>query len=202
MKTNIVWHNHTITRQDREKLHNHKSAVIWFTGLSGAGKSTLANLLEQVLYYQYHINTYVLDGDNLRYGICYDLDFSESDRQKNIRRIGEIAKLMFDAGIVVLTACISPHRIERQIVRNMLPIGSFIEVFIDTPLSVCENRDPKGLYKKARNGKLNNFTGIDAIYDIPLQPDLKLNGEEPPTNLVNYVLKLLIKRNIIYTKIK
>lgn len=193
---NVVWHPHQITRQDREILHKHQSAVLWFTGLSGSGKSTLAGALEQALY-QRDISTYLLDGDNVRHGLCRDLGFSDDDRRANIRRVGEVARLMVDAGLIVLTAFISPYRAERQLVRDMLPAGCFIEVFVDTPLDVCEARDPKGLYQKARAGELCNFTGIDAIYEVPQQPDLHLDGKQLVTNLIGRLLDLLDKRVII-----
>ncbi len=145
---NVVWHAHPVTAAQREQLHGHRGAVLWFTGLSGSGKSTVAGALEEALH-QLGVSTYLLDGDNVRHGLCSDLGFSNDDRKENIRRVGEVAKLMVDAGLVVLTAFISPHRAERQMVREQLGAGRFIEVFVDTPLEVCEARDPKGLYKKA-----------------------------------------------------
>lgn len=193
---NIVWHTHPVTRAEREKLHEHQGVVIWFTGLSGSGKSTLAGHLEQRLH-QLGVSTYLLDGDNVRHGLCRDLGFSDADRRENIRRVGEVANLMVDAGVVVLTAFISPHRAERQMVRDLLPQGHFIEVFVDTPLAVCEGRDPKGLYKKARAGALRNFTGIDAIYEPPQAPELHLDGEQLVTNLTDRLLDLLHSRAII-----
>ncbi|MCV9878549.1 adenylyl-sulfate kinase [Brenneria izbisi] len=193
---NIVWHSHAVSRQARERLHGHRGVVLWFTGLSGSGKSTLAGALEQALHQQ-GVSTYLLDGDNVRHGLCGDLGFSDDDRRENIRRVGEVAKLMVDAGLVVLTAFISPHRAERQIVRDLLDEGQFIEVFVDTPLAVCEARDPKGLYKKARAGELRNFTGIDAVYEAPQTPDIHLNGEQLVTNLTGRLLDLLRGRAII-----
>lgn len=193
---NVVWHPHSVTRQDREALHKHQSAVLWFTGLSGSGKSTLAGALEQVLH-QRCVSTYLLDGDNIRHNLCRDLSFSNDDRRENIRRVGEMAQLLVDAGLIVLTAFISPHRAERQMVRDMLPLGRFIEVFVDTPLEICKTRDPKGLYKKARAGKLHNFTGIDAVYEAPQQPDLHLDGEQLVTNLICRLLDFLSERIII-----
>ncbi|MCR3755549.1 MAG: adenylyl-sulfate kinase [Sodalis sp. Psp] len=195
---NIVWHPHSVTRQDREALHKQQGAVLWFTGLSGSGKSTLAGALERVLH-QRCISTYLLDGDNMRRGLCRDLSFSNDDRRENIRRVGEVSRLLVDAGLIVLTACISPYRAERQMVRDMLPPGCFIEVFVDTPLAICEARDSKGLYKKARAGKLPNFTGIDAIYEAPQQPDLHLNGEQLVTDLICRLLVLLSERVLIST---
>ncbi|MEC5344496.1 adenylyl-sulfate kinase [Brenneria populi] len=193
---NIVWHPHAVSRRERERLHRHQGVVIWFTGLSGSGKSTLAGALEQALHLQ-GVSTYLLDGDNVRHGLCRDLGFSDAERRENIRRVGEVAKLMVDAGLVVLTAFISPHRAERQMVRDLLGEGQFIEVFVDTPLSTCEARDPKGLYKKARAGELRNFTGIDAVYEAPEAPDVHLDGEQLVTNLTDRLLDLLSQRAII-----
>lgn len=193
---NVVWHNHTVTRVEREHQHGHQGVLLWFTGLSGSGKSTVAGALEQSLY-QLSVSTYLLDGDNIRYGLCSDLGFSDEDRKENIRRVGEVAKLMVDAGLVVLTAFISPHRVERQLVRNLLENGQFIEVFVDTPLVVCEARDPKDLYKKARAGKLRNFTGIDSFYEVPDTPEIRLNGEQLVTKLTIQLLNFLRHREII-----
>ncbi|KHT04482.1 adenylylsulfate kinase [Pectobacterium brasiliense] len=193
---NVVWHAHDVTRESREKLHGHQGVVIWFTGLSGSGKSTLAGALEQALH-QRGVSTYLLDGDNVRHGLCRDLGFTNDDRRENIRRVGEVAKLMVDAGLVVLTAFISPHRAERKMVQDLLGEGQFIEVFVDTPLATCEARDPKGLYKKARAGELRNFTGIDSAYEAPEAPDSHLDGEQLVTNLTDQLLDLLGKRAII-----
>lgn len=193
---NVVWHAHDVTRESREKLHGHQGVVIWFTGLSGSGKSTLAGALEQALH-QRGVSTYLLDGDNARHGLCRDLGFTDDDRRENIRRVGEVAKLMVDAGLVVLTAFISPHRAERKMVQDLLGEGQFIEVFVDTPLATCEARDPKGLYKKARAGELRNFTGIDSAYEAPEAPDSHLDGEQLVTNLTDQLLDLLGKRAII-----
>ncbi|RRO10871.1 adenylyl-sulfate kinase [Pectobacterium aquaticum] len=193
---NVVWHAHDVTRASREKLHGHQGVVIWFTGLSGSGKSTLAGALEQALH-QRGVSTYLLDGDNVRHGLCRDLGFTDDDRRENIRRVGEVAKLMVDAGLVVLTAFISPHRAERKMVQDLLGEGQFIEVFVDTPLATCEARDPKGLYKKARAGELRNFTGIDSAYEAPEAPDSHLDGEQFVTNLTDQLLDLLGKRAII-----
>lgn len=193
---NIVWHSHAVTRAQRESSHGHKGLVIWFTGLSGSGKSTLAGLLEQALH-QLGVRTYLLDGDNVRHGLCSDLGFSDQDRRENIRRVGEVAKLMVDAGLVVLTAFISPHRTERQMVRHMLDEGRFIEVFVDTPLAICEARDPKGLYKKARAGQLQNFTGVDAVYEVPERPEIHLDGKQLVTNLIEQLLDVLRGQAII-----
>lgn len=193
---NVVWHTHAVTREDRERLHGHKGAVVWFTGLSGSGKSTIAGALEEALHRQ-GVSTWLLDGDNVRHGLCSDLGFSDADRKENIRRVGEVANLMVDAGLVVLTAFISPHRAERQRVRERVGGGRFIEAFVDTPLEICESRDPKGLYKKARAGELRNFTGIDAVYEAPESPDIHLDGEQLVTNLVRQLLDLLREEDII-----
>ncbi|MEA1064188.1 adenylyl-sulfate kinase [Apirhabdus apintestini] len=193
---NVVWHAHPVTRQARERLHGHAGAVVWFTGLSGSGKSTLAGALEHELH-ALGVSTYLLDGDNLRHGLCRDLGFGDDDRRENIRRVGEVANLMADAGLVVLTAFISPHRAERQMVRELVGEARFREVFVNTPLTVCESRDPKGLYKKARAGKLAHFTGVDAAYEAPENPALNLNGEQLVTNLTTQVLDLLRRDDII-----
>ncbi|MBY4953385.1 adenylyl-sulfate kinase [Pantoea sp. DY-17] len=193
---NVVWHDHPVTREERELQHGHQGVVLWFTGLSGSGKSTVAGALEQALY-RAGVNTYLLDGDNVRHGLCRDLGFSDDDRKENIRRVGEVAKLMVDAGLVVLTAFISPHRAERNMVRDLLAEGQFIEVFVDTPLAVCEARDPKGLYKKARAGELRNFTGIDSVYEAPDAPEIHLDGEQLVTKLAGQLLDLLRHRDII-----
>ncbi|URQ60144.1 adenylyl-sulfate kinase [Pantoea alhagi] len=193
---NVVWHAHAVTRADRQQQHGHQGVVLWFTGLSGSGKSTVAGALEQALH-QLGVSTYLLDGDNVRHGLCRDLGFSDADRKENIRRVGEVARLMVDAGLVVLTAFISPHRAERQMVREMLGAGEFIEVFVDTPLAICEARDPKGLYKKARAGELRNFTGIDSVYEAPEQPEIHLDGEQLVTKLTAQLLDLLRQRDII-----
>ena len=194
---NIVWHQHVVDKEFRSKLKQQKPVVLWFTGLSGAGKSTIAGALENRLAEQgYH--TYLLDGDNVRHGLCSDLGFSEQDRRENIRRIGELAKLMADAGLIVLSAFISPHRTERKLVREMLPEGEFLEVFVNTSLDVCEQRDPKGLYKKARAGEIANFTGIDSEYQAPENPEIDLlAGEKSIDDLVEDCVKALSQRGII-----
>lgn len=193
---NVVWHDHPVTQQARETQHGHRAAVLWFTGLSGSGKSTVAGALEQALH-RLGASTYLLDGDNVRHGLCRDLGFSDDDRRENIRRVGEVAKLMVDAGLVVLTAFISPHRAERDMVREMLGDARFVEVFVDTPLAICESRDPKGLYKKARAGELHNFTGIDSVYEAPADADIHLDGEQLVTHLTAQILDLLRQRDII-----
>ncbi|CED72404.1 adenylyl-sulfate kinase [Aliivibrio wodanis] len=194
---NIVWHQHSVTKETRSKLKKQKPAVLWFTGLSGAGKSTIAGALEiKLAELGYH--TYLLDGDNVRHGLCQDLGFSDHDRQENIRRIGELAKLMADAGLIVLSAFISPHRVERQMVRELLPEGEFLEVFVNTSLDECEKRDPKGLYKKARAGEIKHFTGIDSEYQSPVNPEIDLPaGSESIDVLVEQCLGELRDREII-----
>ena len=175
--TNITWHETTVTAEDREKLLNQKGCVIWFTGLSGSGKSTLANAVEHVLHQQRH-HTYVLDGDNVRHGLNKNLGFSPADREENIRRVGEVAKLFADAGTIVMTAFISPYRADRDQARTLVAEGRFVEVFVDCPLEVCEERDTKGLYKKARAGEIKEFTGISAPYESPLNPEVIVNSAE------------------------
>lgn len=187
---NINWHDYRITRKDRETLHKHRSVVLWFTGLSGSGKSTLANILEDNLYHK-NVNTYVLDGDNIRYGLCNDLTFNTDDRRENLRRAGEVAKLMFDAGLVVLATFISPYRIERQMIRNMFPDNCFLEIFIDTPIEICKKRDVKGLYKKAKLGKIENFTGLHTPYEKPEQPDIYLDGRKTILELIDHILHMI-----------
>lgn len=191
---NIVWHQHSVDKNLRAELKQQKPAVLWFTGLSGAGKSTIAGALETRLA-QLGYHTYLLDGDNVRHGLCSDLGFSEQDRRENIRRIGELAKLMADAGLIVLTAFISPHRAERQMVRDLLPESEFMEVYVNTSLEVCEQRDPKGLYKKARAGEIANFTGIDSAYEAPLEPEIDLPaGDENIDTLVDLCIAEMAKR--------
>ncbi len=173
---NIVWHDQTLSRKERGALKKQRPCILWFTGLSGAGKSTVANALEQALHARgYH--TYLLDGDNVRHGLNKNLGFSPDDREENIRRIGEVAKLFVDGGTIVLTAFISPYRRDREQVRRLVDEGEFIEVFVDTPLGVCEDRDPKGLYKKARAGEIKGFTGIDDPYEAPDNPEITLRTD-------------------------
>ncbi|MDG2002008.1 MAG: adenylyl-sulfate kinase, partial [Novosphingobium sp.] len=171
---NVHWQALDIGRKQHAELKNQKPAVLWFTGLSGSGKSTIANLVEKKLY-RMNRHTFLLDGDNVRHGLNKDLGFTEADRIENIRRVGEVAKLMSDSGLIVVTAFISPFRAEREMVREMLPEGEFVEVFIDTPLAVAESRDIKGLYKKARSGELKNFTGIDSPYETPVNPEIRID---------------------------
>jgi adenylylsulfate kinase len=194
---NTVWHEPTIYRTHRELMNGHKSAILWFTGLSGSGKSTLSHALEDVLH-QNKVRTYVLDGDNIRRGLCKDLGFSDEDRTENIRRIGEVSKLMMEAGVIVLTAFISPFRKDRQIVRDLVSDGEFVEVHCSAPIEVCESRDVKGLYKKARDGEIAEFTGISSPYEKPEKPDIQLNtDEESIDTCVAKLLDFLYQQNII-----
>ena len=182
-KTNIVPHQHKISKADRQKNNGHQAKIVWFTGLSGSGKSTLASYVEELLFKD-AVQTYILDGDNIRSGLNSDLSFSPEDRGENIRRIGEVAKLFVDAGVVVLTAFVSPYENDREFVRGLVEEGEFIEVFVDCPLEVCEERDPKGLYQKARSGEISNFTGISAPFEPPQNPELTVNtAEEELTSL-------------------
>jgi adenylylsulfate kinase len=188
----VHWHEHAVSRDEREDRNKHRGCVVWFTGLSACGKSTVANLVDHKLF-SLGVNSFVLDGDNVRHGLNaapamlrdghgeefakrFGLGFSAQDREENIRRIGAVAKLFCDAGIVAVTAFISPYRIDRDRVRKTLPKGDFVEIFVDAPLEVCEARDPKGLYKKARAGQLKGFTGIDDPYEAPLEPELVLDA--------------------------
>lgn len=179
-----------VDKTARQALNGHKSKVLWLTGISGSGKSTIANALEKELHTR-GIRTYVLDGDNIRRGLNEDLGFSEADRVENIRRIGEVAKLMVDAGIVVITALISPFQAQRQMAKALFEEGEFVEIFVDTPLAIAESRDSKGLYKKARSGELPNFTGIDSPYEAPEDPDIHISPEE---GNLNTILSLLLSR--------
>ncbi len=173
MNKNIIWHDHSVSRAQKESLKGHKSVVLWYTGLSGSGKSTIANAVEQKLF-ELGCHTYLLDGDNVRQGLNKGLTFSDDDRVENIRRISEVAKLFVDAGIIVSTAFISPFQQDRNFARSILKSDEFVEIFVDTPLNVCESRDPKGLYKKARAGEIANFTGINSTYESPEHPDVIL----------------------------
>jgi adenylylsulfate kinase len=194
---NVVWHNATVTRQRRNAQNNHKSVVLWFTGLSGSGKSTLAHAVEEGLY-QLGCRTTVLDGDNIRHGLCSDLDFSNDNRRENIRRIGEVAKLFIESGVITLTAFISPFTEDRDKVRSLLSDNDFIEIFVNCPINVCEDRDTKGMYKKARANKIKNFTGISSPYEAPENPDLILDTDkESLDESVDKVLNLLIHRKVI-----
>jgi bifunctional enzyme CysN/CysC len=189
--TNVRWQALDINKAARADLNGHKPCVVWFTGLSGAGKSTIANILERRLH-AVGAHTYVLDGDNVRHGLNKDLGFTDADRVENIRRVAEVAKLMVDAGLIVLVSFISPFRLERQMARELVGPGEFIEIFVDTPLDVAEARDPKGLYRKARQGQLKNFTGIDSAYEAPERPELRiettrLTAEQATDEIVKYL---------------
>ena len=177
-KLYIIAHQFKICRHDRELRNGHRAACLWFTGLSGSGKSTLANATEQELY-KLNANTYTLDGDDIRRGLNSDLNFTEEGRAENMRRIGEVAKLMCDAGLIVLAAFVSPFRREREMLRKLME-GSFVEIFVDAPLDVCEERDIKGLYKKARNGEISNFTGISSPFEAPGDPDIHVRTDLLP----------------------
>lgn len=191
MTSNVIWHSHPVDQALRAEQKSQRPLVIWFTGLSASGKSTIAGALEQILTGQgYH--TYLLDGDNVRHGLCRDLGFSDIDRKENIRRVGEVANLLADGGLIVLAAFISPFRDDRQIVREITPEGQFVEVFVDASLSVCRERDPKGLYAKADRGEIKQFTGIDSPYEEPLNAELVLDaGDLSVTESVNNLLAYL-----------
>ena len=195
--TNIIYHNATVTRQRREKLNNHKSVVIWFTGLSGSGKSTLAHSVEEELH-KLGYRTFVLDGDNVRHGLSSNLTFSDDDRKENIRRIGEAAKLMMEAGVIAMTAFISSFREDRDNVRRLLSQEDFIEIFCNASLELCESRDVKGLYKRARAGEIKNYTGIDSPYEAPNNPELVIDtdGETLEESVVK-VIDFLKSREIV-----
>jgi len=195
--SNVVWHQSTVSRKRREEKNQHKSAVLWFTGLSGSGKSTLAHAVEEKLY-QMGLNTFVLDGDNVRHGLNKDLGFSDQDRKENIRRISEIAKLMLEAGVITLTAFISPFKAERAMARSLMPHGDFIEIHCYCPLEVCEQRDVKGLYKRAREGEIKDFTGISSPYETPAKPELKIDTNELSLEKsVERVISLLQSKQIL-----
>ena len=194
---NIVWHSTTIKLENRKEILNQKPFVLWFTGLSASGKSTIANIVEQKLFSMKY-KTYLLDGDNVRHGLNKDLGFDEKSRIENIRRIGEVAKLFNDSGLIVLTAFISPFLSDRKLVRDLFPVGNFLEVFIDSSLEVCEQRDPKGMYKKARSGEINNFTGISSPYEKPKNPEIHLiNNDAQLEDLSNKIIHFLIKNKYI-----
>lgn len=195
--SNVVWHTANISRSDRELQNGHKSVILWFTGLSGAGKSTLAHAVEARLF-EMGCSTFVIDGDNVRHGLCGDLGFSAEDRTENIRRVGEIAKLFTEAGIIALTAFISPFRADRDRVRQMVKDGEFLEIYCRADLSVCEDRDVKGLYKKARAGEIPEFTGISSPYEAPETPEIEVEtGAKPLEECVDVVISMLKQRNII-----
>ena len=195
--TNVVWHEATVHRQDRERLNGHRSTILWFTGLSGAGKSTLAHAVEQRLH-AHGARTYVLDGDNVRHGLCGDLGFSAEDRSENIRRVGELAKLFIDAGIIVLTAFISPFREDRDRVRSWVAPGDFLEIHCRCSVEVCEARDVKGLYKKARAGGVKDFTGVSSPYEEPLAAELVVDTDQLSLEeCVERVLNLLRVQGVL-----
>lgn len=194
---NVVWHHATVTRERRENLNGHPGVILWFTGLSGAGKSTLAHAVEERLH-QLGCRTFVFDGDNVRHGLCSDLGFSVEDRSENIRRIGEMTKLFLEAGIISLTAFISPRRRDRERVRSLVPHGDFLEIYCRTPIEICEARDVKGLYKKARSGEIKDFTGISAPYEVPEDPELVVEtGSRSLDECVAAVVDLLRERGIL-----
>lgn len=195
--TNIVWHEASVDRAARADKRGHRSAILWFTGLSGSGKSTLANAVNAALF-ERGLGTYVLDGDNVRHGLCKDLGFSDADREENIRRIGEVAKLFLDAGVIVLTAFVSPFRADRDKARDLVEAGDFFEIFCAADLDVCESRDPKGLYAKARSGAIKEFTGISSPYEAPDTPELKIDtGAQDLAESVNVVIKALQDKGVI-----
>lgn len=193
----VVWQNYQISRLDREQQNGHQGVVLWFTGLSGAGKSTVANALEQELVKR-KVHSYLLDGDNVRHGLCADLGFSEADRTENIRRVGAVAGLMLDAGLVVLSAFISPYRAQRQAIKNSLPEGKFLEIYIATSLDVCEQRDVKGLYQKARRGEISHFTGISDPYEAPEHADLIIDtAQQSLEQSVEQLIALLTEKGVL-----
>ena len=194
---NITWFNGYVSREDREKLHGHKGAVIWFTGLSASGKSTIAHLAEKALHGR-GCSTYVFDGDNVRHGLCADLAFSRDDRSENLRRIGEMIKLFVDAGMIVLTAFISPHREDRQKVRALLEKGQFFEIYVACPTDVCAERDQKGIYAKAKAGVIKEFTGVSAPYEVPENPDLVIHSDkEDASQAAKRVIQLVEQHKLI-----
>ncbi|SVB45755.1 uncharacterized protein METZ01_LOCUS198609 [marine metagenome] len=195
--TNIIYHAASVTRERRNQLNNHKSVVIWFTGLSGSGKSTLAHSVEEILFSK-GCRTYVLDGDNVRHGLTSNLDFSNEDRKENIRRIGEVTKLMMEAGLIILTAFISPFREDRIAVRNLISDGDFIEIYCKASLETCEARDLKGLYKRARLGEIKNYTGINSPYEIPDNPELIIDiDKEVLEESVSKIVSFLQTKSIV-----
>ena len=194
---NIVWHHASVNRQAISDKRCHKSAILWFTGLSGSGKSTLANAVNAVLF-ERGFSTYVLDGDNIRHGLCKDLGFSDLDREENIRRIGEVAKLFLDAGVIVLTAFVSPFQADREKARSLVDVGDFFEIHCAADLDMCEKRDTKGLYAKARTGEIKDFTGISSPYEEPKEPELKIDtGMKDLETCVEIVISKLVEMNVI-----
>lgn len=195
--SNVLWHSAVIKREHRVRQNGHGSAILWFTGLSGAGKSTLAHAVEERLH-EVDCRTYVLDGDNVRHGLCGDLGFSAAERSENIRRIGEVSKLFIDAGVLVLTAFISPFRVDRERVRGLVMAGDFLEIYCQCPVEVCETRDVKGLYRRARTGEVKEFTGISSPYEEPLAPELVVDTANLPlATCVDQVIALLHERGIL-----
>ena len=199
--SNTVWHNATVTRERREELNGHKSSILWFTGLSGSGKSTVAHSVEEKLH-QLGCKTFVFDGDNVRHGLCNDLTFTDSDRKENLRRIGEMVKLYLDAGTISLTAFISPFKEDRDKIRAMVPKGDFVEIYCRCPISVCEERDVKGLYKKARAGEIPHFTGITSPYEEPENPEVIVDtdGSVSIEDAVGKIITTLKKLEILQKK--
>jgi adenylylsulfate kinase len=196
-KNNLTWYNGYLTREDRERLHGHKGAVVWFTGLSASGKSTIARHLEKMLYTM-GCSTYVFDGDNVRHGLCRDLGFSAEDREENIRRIGEMVNLYADAGIIAIAAFISPYRKDRMSIRDLVGKDRFMEIYVECPVDVCAVRDEKGIYAKARAGIIKEFTGISAPYEPPKDPDLVIHShEEDPMTSARQVLDLIKKQGVV-----
>ena len=195
--TNIFYHQATVTRERRNQLNKHKSVVLWFTGLSGSGKSTMSHALEERLFNK-GCRTFVLDADNVRYGLNSNLDFSNKDRKENIRRIGEVSKLMMEAGFIIMTAFISPFKEDRNRIRNLIPNGDFIEIYCKASLETCEARDVKGLYKRARAGEIKNYTGINSPYEVPENSDLIIDTEqETIEDSVSIIISFLKKKTII-----
>ncbi len=195
--TNITWHEAEITKTDRERLNGHKAVTLWFTGLSGSGKSTLAHAVENALF-EMQCRTYVLDGDNIRHGLNKDLGFSPEDREENIRRIGEVAHLFTQAGVITLTAFISPYQADRDKARQIAEEGTFFEIYVKCDLDICEERDPKGLYKKARAGQIPEFTGVSAPYEEPAKPELTVDtGKQTLEECAEAVLAVLRERGVI-----
>ncbi len=193
MNKNILWHDKCITKSDKVKMTKQKPCILWFTGLSGSGKSTIANALERKLFNNGNF-TYLLDGDNVRHGLNKDLGFDDKSRVENIRRVGEVAKLFVDSGLIVLSAFISPYQSDRKLVKELVEDKEFIEIFVDTPLEICEQRDPKGLYKKARKGEIKDFTGIDSPYEAPIKADIHIKNdnisiEKACEQIIDYMIK-------------
>lgn len=199
MKNNLFIHQSLVTQQDRQTRLGHKSFILWFTGLSGAGKSTLAHAVEKALF-DFGCSTFVFDGDNVRHGLCSDLGFSPEDRQENIRRIGEMSKLFVEAGVISLTAFISPYRSDRARVRQLMKDGQFIEVYCNASIEVCESRDVKGLYQKARKGEIKEFTGVSSPYEPPTQAELEINtGKDALEDCVKQVIAYLQSNGLIHS---